>query len=301
MPWRKRSTVVASMIRLYPPSKKETDLTVFFKGPQYSAATHLRGTMSELILHHFDLSPFAEKVRLMLGLKGLAWRSVQIPMVMPKPDLTALTGGYRKTPVLQIGADMYCDTRLIAAELEARHPAPTLFPAGNRGMSLALSAWSDRAFFEPGAGLSMGLNKRGLPEAVINDRKAFFNFMNFDTLEHDVPSPDHAASRSRRLDRTTTRGRAAISLRRYGGSRGYQCLFPGMDGARQCADGRRDFLALHAPRRVGIANARDRTWPAQRNDCGAGSRPGAQLRLPVRAAVSIRRMHSVYPRARRSR
>ncbi len=138
-------------------------------------------------MHHFDLSPFAEKVRLMFGLKGLSWGSVEIPLVMPKPDLTALTGGYRKTPVLQIGADIYCDTRLIAVELEARFPRPTLFPDGNRGMCLALSAWSDRAFFEPGAGLSMGLNKDGLPEAIINDRKAFFNFMDFGTLERDIP------------------------------------------------------------------------------------------------------------------
>jgi glutathione S-transferase len=143
--------------------------------------------VAELILHHFDLSPFAEKVRLMLGLKGLVWRSVEIPMVMPKPFLTALTGGYRKTPVLQIGADIYCDTRLIATELEARHPNPSLFPGGQRGLSLALAAWSDRSFFEPGAGLSMGLNKRGLPEAVISDRKAFFNFMDFDTLEAQIP------------------------------------------------------------------------------------------------------------------
>ncbi len=143
--------------------------------------------MSELILHHFDLSPFAEKVRLMMGLKGLAWRSVEIPMVMPKPGLTALTGGYRKTPVLQIGADIYCDTRLIAVELDRRHPEPTLFPGGRRGVSLALSVWSDRAFFEPGAGLSMGMNKSGLPQAVINDRKAFFNFMEFDTLEREIP------------------------------------------------------------------------------------------------------------------
>ncbi len=143
--------------------------------------------MAELILHHFDLSPFAEKVRLMLGLKRLSWRSVEIPLIMPKPDLTVLTGGYRKTPVLQIGADIYCDTRLIATELESRHPHPTLFPGGHRGFALALAAWSDRAFFEPGAGLSMGLNKRGLPAAVIDDRKSFFNFMDFDTLEAQVP------------------------------------------------------------------------------------------------------------------
>ena len=143
--------------------------------------------MTDLILHHFDLSPFAEKVRLMFGIKQLAWRSVDIPMVMPKPGLTALTGGYRKTPVLQIGADVYCDTRLIAVELERRHPLPTLFPNGSRGMSMALSAWSDRAFFEPGAGLSMALNKSGLPPAIIEDRKAFFNFMDFNTLESEIP------------------------------------------------------------------------------------------------------------------
>ena len=62
--------------------------------------------MTDIILHHFDSSPFAEKVRLALGLKSLDWFSVDIPMVMPKPMLTALTGGYRKTPVMQIGADI---------------------------------------------------------------------------------------------------------------------------------------------------------------------------------------------------
>lgn len=142
--------------------------------------------MLDLILHHFDYSPFAEKARLAFGLKGLAWRSVQIPMIMPKPDLMPLTGGYRKTPVLQIGADIYCDTRLIARELERRFPSPTLFPDGNRGLSLALTHWSDTAFFEPGAGLSMALTDQ-VPEAVITDRKQFFNFMNFDRLREDVP------------------------------------------------------------------------------------------------------------------
>ncbi|HEX3451354.1 MAG TPA: glutathione S-transferase N-terminal domain-containing protein, partial [Isosphaeraceae bacterium] len=70
--------------------------------------------MKQLILHHYPMSPFAEKIRLILGFKNLHWSSVLIPNIMPKPDLTALTGGYRKTPVLQIGADIYCDTALIA-------------------------------------------------------------------------------------------------------------------------------------------------------------------------------------------
>ena len=142
--------------------------------------------MYDLILHHFDLSPFAEKARLMMGLKNLPWRSVQIPMIMPKPDLMPLTGGYRKTPVLQIGADIYCDTSLIARELEKRFPEPTFFPNGGHGLAFALSRWSDKAFFEPGAGLSMGENK-DIPEPLLADRTAFFNFMDFDVLDSEIP------------------------------------------------------------------------------------------------------------------
>lgn len=133
--------------------------------------------MSELILHHFDWSPYAEKVRVLLGIKRLAWRSVQIPMVMPKPDLTALTGGYRKTPVLQIGADIYCDTSCIARELEARFPAPSFFPTGASGLEYALASWAER-FFTSGAGLSMGLNDQ-LPADLVRDRREFFSHMDF--------------------------------------------------------------------------------------------------------------------------
>ncbi|MDJ0760881.1 MAG: glutathione S-transferase family protein [Woeseiaceae bacterium] len=143
--------------------------------------------MSQYILHHFDASPFAEKVRLVFGLKQLAWRSVQIPMIMPKPDLTCLTGGYRKTPVLQIGADIYCDTSLIAQEIDRRTPAPPLFPSGQRGLTLALSRWGDKTFFEPGAALSMGENPQ-VPDVVIEDRKAFFNFMDFGKLAESLPA-----------------------------------------------------------------------------------------------------------------
>jgi glutathione S-transferase-like protein len=64
--------------------------------------------MADLILHHYDEAPFAEKVRLVFGIKNLSWRSVIQPAAMPKPDLMPLTGGCRRTPVLQIGADIYC-------------------------------------------------------------------------------------------------------------------------------------------------------------------------------------------------
>lgn len=103
--------------------------------------------MSELILHHYPTSPFAEKVRLILGYKQLAWKSVFIPMIMPKPDLTALTGGYRKTPVLQIGSDVYCDTALICDVLEHIAPTPTLYPEAVKGASRIVAQWADSALF----------------------------------------------------------------------------------------------------------------------------------------------------------
>lgn len=144
--------------------------------------------MSDIILHHFDASPFAEKVRLIFGLKGLAWQSAQAELIMPKPKLTALTGGYRKTPVMQIGADIYCDSRLIAVELEDRFPEPTLFPGGSRGMSLALAAWSDRDLHMASSGLAIGANKHRFPEALMRDRKAYFgDFMDVEHLDADLP------------------------------------------------------------------------------------------------------------------
>ena len=103
--------------------------------------------MSDLILHHYSSSPFAEKARLMLGLKGLAWQSVTVPMMLPKPDVVALTGGYRRTPFLQVGADIYCDTALIAEVLETRQPSPSLFPAAVAGQARMLAQWADTDLF----------------------------------------------------------------------------------------------------------------------------------------------------------
>ncbi len=103
--------------------------------------------MPNIILHHYPTSPFAEKIRLILGFKQIAWHSVMIPVIMPKPDLTALTGGYRRTPVLQIGADIYCDTALIADVLERIAPAPSLYLPEVRGLARTLSQWADTTLF----------------------------------------------------------------------------------------------------------------------------------------------------------
>ena len=102
---------------------------------------------TELILHHYANSPFSEKVRLILGYKKLAWKSVMIPSIMPKPDVLALTGGYRRTPFLQAGADIYCDTALICDVLEHLQPAPTIYPEPGKGLARTVAQWADSTLF----------------------------------------------------------------------------------------------------------------------------------------------------------
>ena len=103
--------------------------------------------MADLILHHYPTSPFSEKVRLILGYKQLPWKSVVIPSIMPKPDVLALTGGYRKTPFLQVGADIYCDSALIADVLEHLQPTPSIYPEPGKGLARTLAQWADSTLF----------------------------------------------------------------------------------------------------------------------------------------------------------
>ncbi|MCG2958110.1 glutathione S-transferase N-terminal domain-containing protein, partial [Escherichia coli] len=79
--------------------------------------------------------------------KGLSWNAVEIPPIMPKPDVIALTGGYRRTPVMQIGADIYCDSALICEVLDRLAPNPPLYPALQAAQSRLAAAWIDSALF----------------------------------------------------------------------------------------------------------------------------------------------------------
>ncbi len=120
-----------------------------------------------MILHHYPNSPFAEKIRTIFGYKGLAWQSVVQPDIMPKADLQALTGGYRRIPVLQIGADVYCDTALIVQTIEAMHPTPPLYGQAHQGLADTIAQWADDALFWA----AMGHNFKGAA-ALFADRPA---------------------------------------------------------------------------------------------------------------------------------
>jgi glutathione S-transferase len=147
--------------------------------------------MSDLILHHYDTSPYAEKVRLIFGLKRLAWKSVDIPVIMPKPDLVPLTGGYRRTPVLQIGADIYCDTECIAAELERRHPEPTLFPAGSKALAGVVASWVATALFPVAVGYAFSTNADKIPMEFHKDRHAMRGIEQVDLDRMKSAGPRH--------------------------------------------------------------------------------------------------------------
>jgi glutathione S-transferase len=129
--------------------------------------------MSEIILHNYPASPVSEKVRVALGIKGLAWRSVEIPRIPPKPDVMPLTGGYRRTPFMQIGADIYCDSQCILREVQARHPEPTFFPGGAHGLPWGIARWTD-ALFDTAVRVSLAANADQLPPDFAKDRVRLF-------------------------------------------------------------------------------------------------------------------------------
>jgi glutathione S-transferase len=128
--------------------------------------------VQDLILHHYPASPFSEKIRMIFGLKNITWKSVTVPDVAPKPDLYPLTGGYRHTPVLQIGADIYCDTKLIVNVIERRYPTPSLWNGKTEGLNRIVEAWAERDLFWPAARFLTGINAQKLGPRFHADRAA---------------------------------------------------------------------------------------------------------------------------------
>lgn len=141
-----------------------------------------------LILHHYAASPFSEKVRKLLAHKRLAWRGVEQPNMMPKPDLVPLTGGYRRIPVLQIGADVYCDSQLIARVLERRHPDPTIYPGGSEATCHAWNMWADRCLFLPVVAIVFADIGHLVPPAFIEDRSRMMGGRDFGDVPAQAPA-----------------------------------------------------------------------------------------------------------------
>lgn len=132
--------------------------------------------MSELILHQYAESPFSEKVRLLLGYKGVKYRMVEIPMIMPRPYVIPLTGGYRKTPVMQLGSNIYCDTAIICRVIDELYPDNTVFPDAGAGVNVALAHWTDTFFFRVAVAVAFQPKAMG-SNPLFKDEEAMTAFM----------------------------------------------------------------------------------------------------------------------------
>ena len=120
--------------------------------------------MTNVILHQYAGSPFSEKIRCLLGYKEQSYQTVEIPVIMPKPDLMALTGGYRKTPVLQHGADIYCDSGIICRFLDGVFPDKPIYPQEQIAGLTAAVHWTDTFLFK--ASVAVAFQPRAM---VAND------------------------------------------------------------------------------------------------------------------------------------
>ena len=118
------------------------------------------------------MSPYSKKVISIFAFKNLAWHAVEQPVIAPKPDLTPLTGGYRKIPVLQIGAHIYCDTKLMIREIEKRHPETALTPTELLGAAELIADWADYRLFSHAAGPSIFGIGNLVPKDFLADRAA---------------------------------------------------------------------------------------------------------------------------------
>lgn len=99
------------------------------------------------ILYHYLASPYSEKLRLALGVTGIQWGSVIVPAQPPRPSLDIFLSGYRRIPVLQIGAHFYCDSALAFDALAG--VSDRLKPAGplSKADELLRRHAEDRIFF----------------------------------------------------------------------------------------------------------------------------------------------------------
>ncbi|SFU89843.1 glutathione S-transferase [Methylobacterium sp. 174MFSha1.1] len=147
----------------------------------------------QIILHHYAFSPYAEKVRLALGLKGLDWGSVDVAMMPPRPLLDPLSGGYRRIPVLQVGADIYCDTHAILPALERLHPEPSLYPTLGPALTEGLTYGLERDLWLAVIGITVHF-AGDLPEAFLRDRKDDYLYVD---ISHAAMEPDFARNAQR--------------------------------------------------------------------------------------------------------
>jgi glutathione S-transferase len=230
--------------------------------------------MPDIILHQYDTSPFSEKVRKVFAHKRLAWHAVDQPTMMPKPDLLPLTGGYRRIPVLQIGADVYCDTQLIVRVLEEHHPTPSIYPGASAATCHAWNLWADKLVFMPAVALVFAEIGSLVPQAFIDDRTRMMPGRDFAEVPRLAPfAREHVRSMAAMLDAQLADGRPWLLGKDFSLADA-ACVHPLW------------FLRV-APQATALLDefAALRAWMARVDDLGQGERTD----LPAADALAIAR------------
>ncbi|SLM34818.1 Thioredoxin-like fold [Lasallia pustulata] len=99
---------------------------------------------NNIIVFHYSFSPYARRVTWYLALRGIDYAQCLQPVTLPREDLSALGVKYRRIPVMSIGRDIYCDTRLILQKLEEKFPSGALgaSQADQKAVERLLEKWT---------------------------------------------------------------------------------------------------------------------------------------------------------------
>ena len=105
-----------------------------------------------LELYQFEMSHFAEKVRLILDYKGLPYRKIEVTPGIGQIELFQMSG-QRQVPVLKDGSEIIADSTAIAEYLDRTYPEKPIIPSDpkQKGQVLLLEQWADE---------SLGINAR---------------------------------------------------------------------------------------------------------------------------------------------
>lgn len=98
--------------------------------------------MTTIVLHQWEMSPFCNKARRCLGLKGLKYQVKDYNGLLARKAASLSPVG--KLPVLDYDGERIPDSSRIAAFLDARHPAKPLYPKDRAALASA-RIWEDWA------------------------------------------------------------------------------------------------------------------------------------------------------------
>ena len=113
----------------------------------------------DLTIYHIPGCPFSERIEIMLALKGIALKDVEIDISKPRPDwLLAKSGGTTALPLLDVeNGESLKESMVILRYLEQRYPEPVAHPDPFRHAVEGMLAELSGPF--SGAGYRMILNR----------------------------------------------------------------------------------------------------------------------------------------------